>query len=269
MKLKIMVIGRNRRIATDICEHIASDRDYSTIKCPPTKNAIFETTLNELLHVVIICAGDESSDSVKAYDVLRETVKIGALELIVVANDDDRKVFMSNTKLNKMSFLSRPVSISALYRKLTEIEESFEDDSREGSAGFIEFTRPEEVETFERKHILVVDDDPEQLSVIKEHLKEFYEVTLVNSCKNAFKALSKYKIDLIFLDYMMPEMDGPETLEAIREYPEFRDIPVVFLTGVSERETVTKTLIELKPLGYVLKPTKKSELVAKIIDVLG
>ena len=110
MNLKIMVTGRNRRIATDICEHISSEREYSTIKCPPTKSAIFEMSLSELPHVVIICAGDESADSVKAYDVLRETVKIGALEIIIVANDEDRKAFMNNSKLtisttqNQMNF---------------------------------------------------------------------------------------------------------------------------------------------------------------------
>ena len=267
MNLKIMVTGRNRRIATDICEHISSEREYSTIKCPPTKSAIFEMSLSELPHVVIICAGDESSDSVKAYDVLRETVKIGALEIIIVANDEDRKAFMNNSKLSKMFFLARPVSISALYRKLAEIEESFEDDSKAGQ-GVIEYINNVEPEKYERKHILVVDDDAEQLIMIKEHLKEFYEVTLVNSGKNAYKALGKYKFDLILLDYMMPDMDGPEVLLSLRDYPEFRDIPVVFLTGVSERETVLKTLVELKPQGYVLKPTKKSELVAKIIDVL-
>ena len=52
-----------------------------------------------------------------------------------------------------------------------------------------------------------------------------------------------------------------------KNIPNF-DIPIIFLTGVSEKETVLKTLVELKPQGYVLKPTRKSELVAKIIDVI-
>ena len=77
---------------------------------------------------------------------------------------------------------------------------------------------------------------PEQLIMIKEHLKEFYEVTLVNSGKNAFKAMGKYKFDLILLDYLMPDMDGPDTLESIREYPEFRSIPVIFLTKKNNKK---------------------------------
>ena len=76
-------------------------------------------------------------------------------------------------------------------------------------------------------------------------------------------------MDLILLDYLMPEMDGPGVLTRLRAFESYRDIPVIFLTGVSEKETVIKTLVDLKPQGYVLKPTKKSEIVAKIIEVLG
>ena len=114
-----------------------------------------------------------------------------------------------------------------------------------------------------------MDDEPEQLIQIKEHLKEFYDVSLMGSGKNLFRFLERNKPDLILLDYLMPEMDGPEVLTELRQYKEYSDIPVIFLTGVSEKETVVKTLVELKPQGYVLKPTRKSELVAKIIDVIG
>ncbi len=89
------------------------------------------------------------------------------------------------------------------------------------------------------------------------------------SGKNVIKYLQKYHVDLILLDYIMPEMDGPEVFDRLRANSDYKDIPVIFLTGVSEKETVIKTLVDLKPEGYVLKPSKKSELVAKIIDVLG
>ncbi len=47
------------------------------------------------------------------------------------------------------------------------------------------------------------------------------------------------------------------------------ELPIIFLTGVQEKEKVLHALLELKPHGYIVKPSKKSELVAKIIDVLG
>ena len=67
----------------------------------------------------------------------------------------------------------------------------------------------------------------------------------------------------------MPQPDGPKVLASLKSNKEFSSIPVVFLTGVSEREKVLKTIVELKPQGYLIKPAKKSEIVAKIIDILG
>ena len=164
-----------------------------------------------------------------------------------------------------MFFLSRPVSLYVLYDKLEEVEKKYtgEDDDY---ALLTEYVNPNS-DRITRKHILAVDDNAEQLMQIKEHLKEFYEVTLVGSGKDALKFLKKRKVDLILLDYMMPEMDGPEVITQIREDPELAKIPVMFLTGVKDKSKVIKTLVELKPQGYIVKPSKKSALVAKIIDV--
>ena len=268
MRLKIMITGHNRRIAVDISEHLLNDRGVMAVKCPPSKSALFEMVPSELPNVIIICLSDETKDSITAFDVLRECTKLGAVTIIVVANDADRATFIGNTELEHIFFLARPVSLFALYDKLNEIEEKLKQDREWGSNLMQEWVNPVTMD-HTRKHILVVDDDPEQLTQIKEHLREFYEVTLVASGKNVIKYLQKYHVDLILLDYIMPEMDGPEVFDRLRANSDYKDIPVIFLTGVSEKETVIKTLVDLKPEGYVLKPSKKSELVAKIIDVLG
>lgn len=264
-KLKILVTGRNRRIARDICAHLEDDRDYRPIRCDAAKSVLLETILSELPHVVIICTGNESADSVKIYDILKESARLGSSEVIVVANDEDRKLFMSDSGLKKMFFLSRPVSMLTLYRRLEEIEKNFE----EKEFSLREYINTNDTDTFRHRHILVVDDDPEQLIVIRDQLKEFYEVTLVNSGEMAFRALKKYSFDLILLDYLMPEMDGPEVLKQLKQDTGYAEIPVIFLTGVADKDAVVKLLVEYKPEGYVLKPSKKSELVAKIIEVLG
>ena len=268
MELKILLTGHNRRISTDISDHLKNERGCFAVSCSPTKSALFTTVLSELPNVIIICLGDETKETVKTFDVLRECNRLGAATIIVVANDPDRATFINHTMLERIFFLARPVSLFALYDKLNEIEEKLEQEKECGRKLLTEWTNPVSTD-YSRKHILVVDDDPEQLSQIKEHLKEFYEVTLVTSGKNIEKCLQRYHVDLILLDYLMPEMDGPQTLALLRANSDFKDIPVIFLTGVSEKETVIKTLVELKPEGYVLKPTKKSDLVAKIIDVLG
>ena len=140
---------------------------------------------------------------------------------------------------------------------------------KDSSAFIEEYENPNADRKHPRRRILVVDDDTQQLMQIKDLLDEFYDVTVVKSGNAAFKFLRKRTCNLILLDYLMPEMDGPDVLRALRDNEETADIPIIFLTGVTEKMTVIETLTELMPQGYVVKPAKKSELVAKIIDVLG
>lgn len=271
LEVKVMLTGRNRRIAMNIADHLVEDRGYMTVKCPAGKDALFQMVPLEMPQVIIICLGDESRDTVKVFDVLKECSNTDWMTIIVVANTEDAEIFRANTGLKKMFFLSRPVSLMALYAKLNEVEEKLEKIGDSGRSLLTEFINPNVPDNpkYRRKHVLVVDDDAQQLLQIKEHLAEFYDITLVKSGAAAFQYLEKHGVDLVLLDYMMPEMDGPEVYTRIRENPETIDLPVMFLTGVSERETVVKTLVELRPQGYIVKPAKKSEIVAKIIDVLG
>lgn len=266
MLLKALVTGKNRKVAIDICEHLENDRGYMTVKCAPSKTALFDIVISELPRIVIICLGDETKETVQAYNVLKNVSGSGGFTTIVIANDDDEKFFIKYTELKRVLFLSRPVSLFALYEKLAQIEEDLKNNMESGLSAFREYVNED---TDRRKKILVVDDDTEQLIHIKEQLEEFYNVTPVKSGDAAFKYLLKHKPDLILLDYLMPVQDGPMVLRSLREVEEYSDIPVVFLTGMTEKNTVIKTLTQLKPQGYIVKPAKKSEIVAKIIDVLG
>ncbi len=265
MKFKVLVTGKNRKVASDVCDHLQADRGYSTIKCDPNKTALFDLMLTELPKVVIICLGDESSVTVQAYNVMRQALSQGNITTIVITDEKDEQLFMKYTELERVLFLSRPVSLFALYEKLSEIEKKVADETEQNLATFREYVNEKGVR---RKRILVVDDDTEQLMHIRDQLDEFYDVTCVRSGTDAFKFLAKKKCDLILLDYLMPEMDGPEVLRSIQDTKDWEDIPVIFLTGVSEKKKVIKTLAELRPKGYLVKPSKKSEIVAKIIDAL-
>ena len=266
MKLKICITGRNYNIMEDVGDHLKTDCGYIPVKCNPSRDALLDMVLEQHPRVIIICMGDETEEAIQNYDVLDAAYRQGKCTIIVIANDEDEKNFVKNCTLKKVLFLSRPVSLFALYDKLAEIEELLESEKDESLSAFREYERED---TFRRKHILVVDDDSEQLLLIKEQLSDFYDVTLVKSGQAAIKFLAKQIPDLILLDYLMPEEDGPQFLHRMREIEQFAEIPVVFLTGMTEKNAILHTLVELKPQGYVIKPVKKSELVAKIIEVLG
>lgn len=119
-----------------------------------------------------------------------------------------------------------------------------------------------------RKHILVVDDDIRMLKLLKEHLHTQYDVATALNGKIAMKFLETKKTDLILLDYEMPEEKGPDVLAKLRANESTKDVPVIFLTGVTERDKIASALVH-KPQGYLLKPIDRNKLMDTITNVLG
>lgn len=116
-----------------------------------------------------------------------------------------------------------------------------------------------------RKSILLVDDDGTFLKMVKDWLSAKYNVTIVTSGAQALMYIADNKPDLILLDYEMPITSGPQVLEMIRSETKVDTIPVIFLTGKGDRESVMKVL-DLKPDGYLLKSTEREKLVAAVDD---
>jgi len=115
-----------------------------------------------------------------------------------------------------------------------------------------------------KKKILVVDDSGVMLHSIKGWLGTDYQITLANSGLTAIKYMTLNRPDLILLDYEMPICDGRQTLEMIRAETEVADIPVIFLTGKGDKESIMKVMA-LKPEGYLLKSMKPMD-IKKYID---
>lgn len=122
-------------------------------------------------------------------------------------------------------------------------------------------------DTHNRKHILIIDDDVNMLKTLRYYLQDRYKVTVVNSGKVAVDFLLKYTPDLILLDYMMPMFNGAAVLKIIKSREATKDIPVFFLTGQTDRETVVECLA-LKPAGYIVKPVAKDALLEKMEKAL-
>ena len=114
-----------------------------------------------------------------------------------------------------------------------------------------------------RKSILLVDDDGTFLKMVKDWLSYKYRVTIVTSGAQAMMYIADNTPDLILLDYEMPVTSGPQVLEMIRSEPRLDSIPVIFLTGKGDRESVMKVLA-LKPDGYFLKTKGRDELRAAL-----
>ncbi len=119
---------------------------------------------------------------------------------------------------------------------------------------------------FDNKSILIVDDDASLMSTIRGWLKDKYKIQLCNTGMSARKWLQDNIPDLIILDYEMPLMSGPELFERLKEDDRLKDIPILFMTGKGDKDSVMKVM-SLKPEGYLLKPVEKDKLTDAIISV--
>ncbi len=118
-----------------------------------------------------------------------------------------------------------------------------------------------------KKQILVVDDDRNVLKMLKTALEEKYEVTSTLNGLIVEKVLATKKIDLIVLDYEMPIMTGAEVYRKIKAKPEYANIPICFLTGVSDKEKVME-IMSLRPDSYLLKPLDLEVLMTAIENLI-
>ncbi len=117
------------------------------------------------------------------------------------------------------------------------------------------------------KRILLVDDDVTYLRTIQGWLSEKYSVTAVKSGMQAITYIAAHTPDLILLDYEMPVTPGPQVLEMIKSEPTSARIPVIFLTGKNDRESVMNVM-RLKPDGYLLKTAGKVGILSAVSDFL-
>ena len=119
----------------------------------------------------------------------------------------------------------------------------------------------------ELARILIVDDNPKYL---EDALPMYgYEVVVATDGIKALKILSKEsdKIDLVLLDVMMPNMNGWDTLKAIRTSEKTKMIPVIMITAVSEEQKIVSGL-KIGADDYIVKPFVLPNLLARIEAVL-
>ena len=116
--------------------------------------------------------------------------------------------------------------------------------------------------------ILLVDDEPDILEIVGYNLEQAgYQVFKAEDGKEAVKQAQKVKPHLIIMDVMMPEMDGMEACEKIREIPDLKDTIITFLTARSEDYSQVAGF-EVGADDYIAKPIKPKLLVSKVKGLL-
>lgn len=105
--------------------------------------------------------------------------------------------------------------------------------------------------------ILIVDDNPQNLQLMGSMIYDkSYNVSISSSGENALESISQQSPDLILLDIQMPEMDGFEVCKLLKSNPKTKEIPIIFLTAVTDSEKILHSF-ELGGVDYITKPFNK------------
>lgn len=105
----------------------------------------------------------------------------------------------------------------------------------------------------EKNTILIVDDEQLNIDMLIEELGKTYTIVVAKNGRQALKRVCQSPIDVILLDILMPDMDGYEVCRCLKENPETRNIPVIFITSKNEDEDEAKGLL-LGAVDYIKKP---------------
>lgn len=210
------------------------------------------------------------------YNIGEANEKISGISLIILYTDQelerhtDALVYFKDACIEKnkvMIVIGDKAAFDLIHRYIPKEDIPFEITRPLDMADLIEkvgIVTDDEFEQQRRKCILIVDDDPTFIQMIREWLKDSYRVGMANSGTQAVAWLATNKADLILLDYDMPVLDGPKVLQMLRSESFSSSTPVMFLTGKSDRKSVTDVLA-LKPTDYLLKSISKD----KLLETLG
>ncbi|MBR6909128.1 MAG: response regulator [Lachnospiraceae bacterium] len=176
---------------------------------------------------------------------LKDIIQDKELGLIVIGDEEGFEIVKKTIPETSITeWFKRPLDIDGLVKKVSLYIDENTGEKR-------------------RKTILIVDDDITYMRTVYEWLKGTYHVGMAGNGVQAISYLAKNKADLILLDYEMPIADCPQVLSMLKGDSDTGNIPVMFLTGHGDKESVL-SVVGLSPADYLLKTITKEALLEKL-----
>jgi len=203
--------------------------------------------LREETELIIIFLSENMEDMTKTFVYLKDMASDLDRKIIVIGDEaeyDLIKKTIPETLI--LEWFKRPLNTDDLIKAVRKYMEENTGENR-------------------KKTVLIVDDDITYMRTVYEWLKNDYHVGMAANGVQAISYLARNRADLILLDYEMPIANGPQVLEMLKNDTETGNIPVMFLTGHGDVESVL-SVVGLKPADYLLKTIDKTTLLNKLKD---
>ena len=192
------------------------------------------------VYLIILYAGDYVEKTEELLVMIRDLCEVHGMMFCLIGYKDEIAVVKKTIPEHLISCeFERPFSMSDL---MLEIKNAM----------------AKGVSASRKKTILLVDDDVSFLAMMQKWLSIRYEVTVVKSGTLAISYLATNTPDLILLDYDMPVLSGSQVMQTIRTETNCTRVPIIFLTGKNDKDSVMKVM-EMKPQGYILKSGTQEE----------
>lgn len=241
----ILFVNRGTRFMADALKTSLEKAGIVTVSVDPDVKSI--EAEKEDIDMILLLAGDYVYDSAEALVYIMDMSRDEKLPVCLIGYDselEEIKKYIPEALIN--AEYKRPVDAKTVAEELKLITDKAQ-------------------EKRSRRHILLVDDDTTFLKMLQGWLSEKYRITAVKSGIQAITYMANHRPDMILLDYDMPITPGPQVMEMIRSENNYHDIPIIFLTGKSDRESIMNVM-RLKPQGYFLKTMSREEILKSLDD---
>lgn len=203
-------------------------------------------------------------DGLRILDRIRQNKKTTSVPFIMVTDMIDQDMVRQAVLNGVSEYIVPPFNKMILQKRL---DRALKIPINNSAANII---KQDSSERFRKKtntkdiNILIVDDVPDNIEIIRGILKPYYRIRALTSGKSVMKlCLSNQPPDIILLDIMMPEVDGLEVCKMLKENPMTQNIVVIFLTALSEANDIVRGL-ELGAVDYITKPIQPSVVLARV-----
>ena len=250
---RVLLLGKLDRIAEELYKCLS--RHYQVQFCTDTSEIMQNMMRITRPDMVMVNATDAEYIPATVFDFLNSFYQ--QLPIVVVGTKEVCNLYQKYYNEENIVPVYRPITTSGVLEQCAKLL---------ASGRYVDTNvKKDEIK---QKHILIVDDSAVTLRSVKSLLDKKYRISVATSGEMAIKTMQRSLPDLVLLDYEMPECDGKQTLELIRNDEMLKDVPVMFLTGVADKQHIASVL-ELNPVGYLLKPPEQEKLFAAIEDVFA
>lgn len=257
---RILLMGNLNNTLQNIADCLSEDFH---VQLSPENPEVAENLIKINKPHLVIYSQIAYEQDVEVMNMLERATINRDIPVLVIASSETLKTLEPYLEtMEKLEYITRPVTKYGLINVCREILGVRVDSDKHENRDV------EEKSGGKAPLIMVVDDSQFTLRRLDKLLKERYRVYTVKSGEQALKMLREVKPDLILLDYNMPGWDGKETYDRIKKDYIGRDIPVLFLTGVTERKKIYEAL-KLTPEDYILKPPVPEKLFERIDAALN